>query len=91
MDNFRIRIPLTVSQRQQTIPLGVQAGGGTRNYNALANKPAINGHELVGDQTAAELGLATPEDIPTVPTKTSDLTNDSNFAADASYVHTDNN
>lgn len=26
-----------------------------------------------------------------VPTKTSDLTNDSNFAADASYVHTDNN
>ena len=27
----------------------------------------------------------------TVPTKTSDLTNDSNFVADASYVHTDNN
>ena len=26
-----------------------------------------------------------------IPTKTSDLTNDSNFAADASYVHTDNN
>lgn len=26
-----------------------------------------------------------------VPTKTSDLTNDSNFVADASYVHTDNN
>lgn len=29
--------------------------------------------------------------IPTPPTKTSDLTNDSNFVADASYVHTDNN
>lgn len=27
----------------------------------------------------------------TVPTKTSDLTNDSNFVSDASYVHTDNN
>ena len=27
----------------------------------------------------------------TVPTKTSDLTNDSNFAVDANYVHTDNN
>lgn len=26
-----------------------------------------------------------------VPTKTSDLTNDSNFAVDAAYVHTDNN
>ena len=28
---------------------------------------------------------------PTPPTKTSDLTNDSNFVADATYVHTDNN
>ena len=27
----------------------------------------------------------------TVPTKTSDITNDSNFVSDASYVHTDNN
>ena len=27
----------------------------------------------------------------TVPTKTSDITNDSHFAVDASYVHTDNN
>lgn len=30
-------------------------------------------------------------DFPTIPTKTSDLTNDSNFVADSSYVHTDNN
>lgn len=28
---------------------------------------------------------------PLIPTKTSDLTNDSHFAVDASYVHTDNN
>lgn len=28
---------------------------------------------------------------PSIPTKTTDLTNDSNFVADASYVHTDNN
>ena len=28
---------------------------------------------------------------PTIPTATSDLTNDSNYVADASYVHTDNN
>lgn len=27
----------------------------------------------------------------TIPTATSDLTNDSNFAVDASYTHTDNN
>lgn len=28
---------------------------------------------------------------PSIPTKTSDLSNDSNFVSDASYVHTDNN
>lgn len=28
---------------------------------------------------------------PSIPTKTSDLTNDSDFVSDASYVHTDNN
>lgn len=35
----------------------------------------------------------TPEDLATlnIPTKTSDLTNDSNFVSDADYTHTDNN
>lgn len=35
--------------------------------------------------------LQSKADSSDVPTKTSDLTNDSNFVADASYVHTDNN
>lgn len=30
-------------------------------------------------------------DFPAIPSKTSDLTNDSNFVSDSSYVHTDNN
>lgn len=30
-------------------------------------------------------------DFPTIPSKTSDLTNDSNFVSDSAYVHTDNN
>lgn len=54
-------------------------GGGTGDYEDLDNKPQINGHELTGNQTAAQLGLATPSDIPTVPTKVSQLTNDSGF------------
>lgn len=82
-------------------------GGGTGDYNDLSNKPSINGNVLSGNQTAAQLGLATPSDIPTVPvqsvngktgavvlgasdvgalpadtaipSKTSDLTNDSGF------------
>ena len=35
--------------------------------------------------------LATKADISDIPTKTSELTNDSNFVSDANYVHTDNN
>ena len=58
---------------------GGGGGGGTTDYNALSNRPAINGHTLQGDQTAAQLGLATPSDIPAVPTKTSELSNDSGF------------
>ena len=34
-------------------------GGGTTNYNALSNRPMINGVTLQGNQSAAALGLAT--------------------------------
>lgn len=54
----------------------IGGGGGTTDYNALSNKPKINGVELSGNKTPASLGLAKSEDI---PTKTSDLTNDSGF------------
>ena len=39
-------------------------GGGTSDYTSLTNKPQINGNTLEGDQTAEQLGLATPSDIP---------------------------
>lgn len=70
------------------------------SYNDLTNKPTIptinngtltiqkNGTS-VATFTANQAGNATANI--TVPTKTSDLTNNSNFVADASYVHTDNN
>lgn len=45
-------------------------GGGTGDYNELINKPKINNVILTGNKTTAQLGL---------PTKTSDLTNDSGF------------
>lgn len=32
-------------------------GGGTANYNALQNKPKINGVELIGDKSGDDLGL----------------------------------
>jgi hypothetical protein len=45
----------------------------SNNYNDLINKPSINGHALVGDKTPEDLGI-------NIPTKTSELTNDSGFA-----------
>ena len=74
-------------------------GGGTSDYSDLSNKPQIEGVTLSGNKTAAQLGLAKASDIPTVPvqsvngqtgdvvisvpTKTSDLTNDSGFITSA--------
>lgn len=70
------------------------------SYNDLLNKPTIptvNNATLTiqknGTQVAtftANSSTAATANI-TVPTKTSELTNNSNFVADASYVHTDNN
>ena len=44
----------------------------------------IDGTDKTVDSKLTEIEAA-------IPTKTSDLTNDSNFAVDANYVHTDNN
>ena len=53
--------------------LEIQTGsGGTSDYSQLNNKPSINGVELSGNKTTSELGI-------NIPTKTSDLTNDSGF------------
>ena len=41
-------------------------GGGTSDYPDLTNKPSINGHTLLGNQTGADLGLASSSDIPTI-------------------------
>lgn len=49
---------------------------GTNNYQDLQNKPEINEVSLNGNLTASELGLASTSDI---PTKTSQLTNDSGY------------
>jgi len=52
-------------------------GGGTTDYNALSNKPQINGITLTGNKSFSDLGLATVsssgsyndlDDKPTIPT-----------------------
>lgn len=53
----------------------------------------IGGIDLTDYYTKTEVNtlLTAKADASAIPTKTSDLTNDSNFAVDANYVHTDNN
>lgn len=51
----------------------VGQGGGTKDYNNLTNKPTIGGVTVEGDKTLTDYGL------PTIPSKTSQLTNDSGF------------
>lgn len=70
------------------------------SYNDLTNKPTIptvNNATLTIQKNGTNVQTFTANATSnktaniTVPTKTSDLTNDSDFVEDASYVHTDNN
>ena len=40
---------------------GTSGGGGTSNYNDLANKPQINGNTLEGNKTPEQLGISIPD------------------------------
>ena len=40
--------------------------GGTYDYNILENKPQINSHELIGNQTGNDLGLVDGENEITI-------------------------
>lgn len=71
---------------------GGGGSGGLTDYEGLYNKPKINSVELVGNKTAEQLGLsrtghthtaAEISGLPTVPTKTSQLTNDSGFVTNS--------
>lgn len=42
------------------ISLGLSGSKGTSNYNALTNKPSINGVELIGDKTSQDIKVQDP-------------------------------
>lgn len=83
----------TVNEAIQYVNTG--DGSGTSNYTELTNKPKINGVELVGNKTSKELGLEsyddteikqdiaelqiTKADKDEIPTKLSELENDTEF------------
>ena len=55
-----------VTHLEKVIALyGGGSGSGTTNYNALTNKPSINGVVLTGNKTLKRLGLLYEEEITT--------------------------
>lgn len=67
---------ITIDENNVISATGGGGSGGTTDYELLENKPQINGVELVGNKSLSELGIE-------IPTKTSDLENDSGFIDDA--------
>ena len=61
-------------------------GGGTSNYNALENKPSIEGNELVGNKTASALGLVAAENGKSLSTNDYDNTEKQKNADNATAV-----
>ena len=43
--------------QHQFVDTGISADGSTTSYSSLSNKPQVNGNELVGNKTGAQLGL----------------------------------
>ena len=55
-----------ISHLEKIIALyGGGRGSGTNNYNALLNKPSINGVDLIGNKTLVDLKLLYEEEITT--------------------------
>ena len=62
-----------------SISNGGSGGEGTTNYNNLINKPQINGTTLEGNITITAESIGALPSNTSIPSKTSDLTNDSGF------------
>lgn len=83
---------ITLDQEGNTLTINSTGGGsgGTSNYTDLTNKPKINNVELKGNKSLNDLGIQPAGNYALeseIPTKTSDLTNDSGFIT--GYIETD--
>lgn len=71
-DTDNLPKPLTREEAYlKAIALNGGGGGGSDNYNALSNKPEINGVTLTGNKSAADLGLQPTLTFDDEPTKNS--------------------
>ena len=89
--NIEAGTNITLDQVGSTLTINsTGGGGGTSNYNDLTNKPSINNITLSGNKTLSDLGIQPAGNYALeseIPTKTSDLTNDSGFIT--GYTETD--
>lgn len=73
---FQYKLPnalfcLTLGTAETVSSIEIGGGGsGTMNYNELENQPQINGIVLIGNKTAAELGLLSQADLDNYVTDT---------------------
>ena len=63
---------ITIDENNVISATGGGGSGGTTDYELLENKPQINSVELLGNKSLTDFGID-------IPTKTSDLENDSGF------------
>ena len=58
-------VSLGVDEGERVRVCFTDAPVGTRDYNALTNKPSIEGHVLIGDSTLPQIGVndITPQSI----------------------------
>lgn len=54
---------MTETPASMTASMKETGGGSASNYEALRNKPKINGHELIGDMTPAQLGITDAKEL----------------------------
>ena len=62
-----VQMESDIGIRSETIDVTIN-----KDYEALSNKPSINGIELVGNKTSAQLGIV-------IPTNVSAFTNDAGY------------
>lgn len=89
------KLTLTKADGSKVEFAGGGGGGGSSDWNDITNKPeefppSAHNH-AISDVNGLENALKGKADANAIPTKTSDLTNDSNYVSDSKYTHTDNN
>lgn len=71
-----VEFDVEIHQLDAHVLVGNSSGSGTTDYNQLGNRPKINNVTLAGNKTLEDLGI---QPTSTIPTKVSELSNDSKF------------